>query len=42
MIKDLIVNLSVDGPDVAGPFAIAVADQFAQVAGRDPALTKLW
>jgi nucleotide-binding universal stress UspA family protein len=34
MIKDLIVNLSVDGPDVAGPFAIAVAEAFgAHAAG---------
>jgi len=34
MIKDLVVNLSVGGPDVAGPFAISVADAFgAHVAG---------
>jgi nucleotide-binding universal stress UspA family protein len=34
MIKDLVVNLSIDGPDVAGPFAISVAETFgAHVAG---------
>ena len=34
MIKDLVVNLSVDGRDVAGAFAISVADAFgAHVAG---------
>jgi nucleotide-binding universal stress UspA family protein len=34
MIKDLVVNLSVEGRDVAGPFAISVAELFgAHVAG---------
>jgi len=34
MIKDLVVNLSVDGRDVAGPFAISLAEAFgAHVAG---------
>jgi nucleotide-binding universal stress UspA family protein len=34
MIKDLVVNLSIDGRDVAGPFAISVAEAFgAHVAG---------
>jgi nucleotide-binding universal stress UspA family protein len=34
MIKDLVVNLSVDGRDVAGPFALSVAEAFgAHVAG---------
>jgi len=34
MIKDLVVNLSVDGHDVAGPFAISVAELFgAHIAG---------
>jgi nucleotide-binding universal stress UspA family protein len=34
MIKDLVVNLSVGGRDVAGPFAISVAEAFsAHVAG---------
>ena len=33
-MKDLVVNLSVDGRDVAGPFAISVAEAFsAHVAG---------
>lgn len=34
MIKDLVVNLSVRGRDVAGPYAISVAEMFgAHVAG---------
>src|SRR5690349_8274179 len=34
MIKDLVVNLSVGERDVAGPFAISVAEAFgAHVAG---------
>jgi nucleotide-binding universal stress UspA family protein len=34
MIKDLVANLSIGGRDVAGPFAISVADAFgAHVAG---------
>src|SRR5437660_6671455 len=34
MIKDLVANLSIDGPDVAGPFAISLAEAFgAHVAG---------
>lgn len=34
MLKDLVVNLSVDGRDVAGPFAISIAETFgAHAAG---------
>jgi len=34
MIKDLVVNLSVGGPDVAGPYAVSIAEAFgAHVAG---------
>jgi nucleotide-binding universal stress UspA family protein len=34
MIKDLVVNLSVDDRDVAGPFALSVAEAFgAHIAG---------
>ena len=28
MIKDLVVNLNVGGRDVAGPFAISIAEAF--------------
>src|SRR2546430_2643391 len=33
MIKDLVVNLSVDGRDVAGPFAISLAEAFGAHVG---------